>query len=59
MIHNLLDGSEQSKEKWVDILPFVLKKYNNTLHSTTGMKPNEAIKPSNHMEVWLAGSIPL
>ena len=41
------------KDKWIDILASVFQKYNNTKHSTTGMQPNEAVKPSNHMEVWL------
>ena len=27
--------------------------YNNTKHSTTGLAPNEAVKPSNHFDVWL------
>ena len=53
MIHNRLYGLEISKETWVDILPSVLKEYNNTLHSTTGMKPNEAKKKDNHFEVRL------
>ena len=53
MIHQRLEGLEQSKEQWVDILPSVLNKYNNTKHSTTGMKPNEAKKKDNHFEVWL------
>ena len=53
MIHQRLEGFGISKETWVEILPAVLKKYNNTKHSTTGMQPNEADKPSNHMEVWL------
>ena len=35
------------------MLPHVLNKYNNTKHSTTGLAPNEAVKPSNHMDVWL------
>ena len=52
MIHQRLEGLEISKEKWVDILPPVLKKYNNTSHSTTGIKPNDAVKPSNHFDVW-------
>ena len=42
MIHIRLEGLEINKEKWVDILPSVLKKYNNTEHSTINMKPNEA-----------------
>ena len=53
MIHQRLEGLEQSKEQWVDILPSVLNTYNNTKHSTTGKKPNEAKKKDNHFEVWL------
>ena len=53
MIHQRLDGLGISKEKWVDILPSVLKKYNNTSHPTAGMKPNEAKKKDNHFDVWL------
>ena len=53
MIHQRLEGLEISKEKWVDILPSVLKKYNSTSHPTTGMKPHDAVKPSNHFDVWL------
>ena len=53
MIHQRLDGLEVSKEKWVDMFDPVLKKYNNTKHSTTGLPPNESKKHSNHMEVWL------
>ena len=53
MIRKRLEGLEIPKEKWVDILPSVLQKYNNTEHSTTGLAPNEAVKPSNHMVVWL------
>ena len=53
MIRQRLEGLEISKEKWVEILPSVLKKYNNTKHSTTGMQPNGAKKKDNHFEVWL------
>ena len=53
MIHNRFEGLEISKEKWIDMLPSVLDKYNNTKHSTTGMQPNDAVKPSNHFVVWL------
>ena len=41
------------KEKWVDLLPSVIKKYNNTKHSTIGMTPNEARRGHNNVEVWL------
>ena len=53
MIHQRLDGLDMDKEKWVDVLPSVLKKYNNTKHSTTGVSPHEAKKKNNHVEVWL------
>ena len=53
MIHTRLEGFEMGKEKWVDMLPSVLKKYNNTKHSTTDFSPNEAKKKDNHFEVWL------
>ena len=53
MIHQRLEGLEVSKDKWIDMLPSVLNKYNNTKHSTTGMQPNEAKKKDNHFEVWL------
>jgi hypothetical protein len=53
MIHNRLDGLEMSKEKWTEMLPFVIKKYNNTEHSTTNVKPNDAKKDENKVEVWL------
>ena len=53
MIHTRLDGLEMSTEKWVEMLPAVLNKYNNTEHSTTGVKPNDAKKDENKVEVWL------
>ena len=53
MIHTRLEGLEIGKEKWVDMLGPVLKKYNNTKHSTTDFSPNEAKKKDNHFEVWL------
>ena len=52
-IHKRLEGLEINKEKWVDILPAVLKKYNNTPHSTINMSPNQAKDKKNHFEVWL------
>ena len=53
MIHTRLGGLEIDKQKWVELLPSVLKKYNNTKHSTTGMTPHMAKQSSNHVEVWL------
>ena len=53
MIHTRLEGMELKKEKWIDILPSVIKKYNNKTHSTTGMSPNTAKQGNNNIEVWL------
>ena len=53
MIHTRLGGLEMSKEKWVDLLPAILKKYNNTKHSTTDMSPNNAKQGNNNIEIWL------
>ena len=44
MIHARIDGLKLSVEKWVELLPAILRKYNNTKHSTTGMTPNDAKK---------------
>ena len=41
-IHKRLEGLEVNKEKWVDMLPAVLKRYNNTEHSTINTAPNNA-----------------
>ena len=53
MIHTRLEGLELDKEEWVELLPSVLKKYNNQKHSTTDMSPNMANMKDNHIEVWL------
>ena len=53
MIHTRLDGLDMTKEKWVDMLKPVLKKYNATKHSTTGVSPNDAKRKDNHIGVWL------
>ena len=53
IIHQRLDGLDISEETWVDILPSVLKKYNHTKHSTTGLAPSETKHNDNHFDVWL------
>ena len=53
MIHARLDGLEMEKEKWAEVLPSVLKKYNNKVHSTIGMTPEKARKDENTIEVYL------
>ena len=52
MIHTRLEGLEVSKEKWIDMLPSVLKEYNSTKHSTTGLPPNEA---THKATIWRCG----
>ena len=53
MIHARIEGLDLPVEKWVEMLPAILKKYNSTKHSTTGMTPNEAKQDDNKLKVWL------
>ena len=53
MIHARIEGLDLSVEKWVEILPAILNKYNNTKHSTTSITPNEAKREDNKLKVWL------
>ena len=34
-----------------NMVKHIVDKYNNTVHSTIKIKPNEAVKPSNHLWV--------
>jgi len=43
---------ETNSREWVDILPKIVDKYNNTKHSTIKMTPVEAIKPENEVPVF-------
>ena len=45
MIHDRVEGLKLDKEKWVNVLPIVLKQYNNRKHSTTGVSPANAKRP--------------
>ena len=53
MIHTRLEGLEKSRESWTEILPSVLKKYNNRIHGTTELSPIDARKPENQIEVFM------
>ena len=53
MIHTRLGGLEIDKQEWMSLLAPVLKKYNNTTHSTIRMSPNQAKQGNNNIEVWL------
>jgi hypothetical protein len=52
MIHDQMRGLTIASEKWVEVLPKVLKKYNNTKHSTTGVTPNEATRDDHKIDVY-------
>ena len=53
MIFTRLEGLEMEKQSWTEILPAVLKKYNNRVHGTTELSPIEARKPENQIQVYL------
>ena len=53
IIHTRLGGLEMRKEKWAELLPFALRNYSSTKHSTVGMTLHMAKQSSNHVEVWL------
>ncbi len=53
MIHKRLEGLTINTERWYELLQVVLKKYNETEHSTTGLAPNDARKDENRIRVWL------
>ena len=43
---------EKGNADWLSELPSVVKKYNNTIHSSTKKTPNQASKKSNEKEVY-------
>ena len=53
-IRNLLKKPvfEQGNADWLSELPSVVKKYNNTIHSSTKMTPIQASKKSNERKVY-------
>ena len=46
------DGTVESKTMYLDILPRILKQYNNTKHSSIKMTPVEASKKKNESTVY-------
>ena len=46
--------TETNSRNWFEILPDVLKTYNNKTHKTIGMSPVEASDPKNAAEVFLS-----
>ncbi len=53
MIHKRLEGLNKKKEEWVELVPIVLKYYNNKTHSTIGMSPVHALDPGNNLELYI------
>ena len=53
-IRNLLKKPvfEKGNAEWICELPSVVNKYNNTIHSSTKMTPNQASKKSNERKVY-------
>ena len=51
-VYRRLDGLKQDNNEWVKHVKHIVEKYNNTVHYTIEIKPNEAVKPSNHL--WVA-----
>ena len=51
-IYIILDALNQYKHEWVKHVKHIADKYHNTVHSTIELKPNEAVKPSNHL--WIS-----
>jgi hypothetical protein len=41
----------QGNKKWLDLLPQIVEKYNNSIHRTIKMKPKIAIKKSNEKKL--------
>lgn len=41
--------SEQGHYRWLDILPILVKSYNDTVHRTIGMKPNQVNDSNEHL----------
>ena len=47
----LFERVQHTGKSWHLLLPAVIKQYNNTIHSSTKLKPIDAIKDSNANEV--------
>ena len=50
-MYRRLDGLRQDKSGWIKHVNNILKKYNDTVHSTIEISPNDALRPSNALWV--------
>lgn len=54
LIHTRIIGLKLEHERWIDLLPKVVKLYNEKhIHSTINMEPIKALDPSNKLQVFL------
>lgn len=54
LIHTRIVGLKLEHERWIDLLPKVVKLYNEKrIHSTIGTTPRQARDPSNRLQVYL------
>ena len=54
LIHTRILGLKLQHERWIDLLPKVVKLYNEKhIHSTINMEPIKALDPDNKLQVYL------
>jgi hypothetical protein len=54
LIHKRILGLKLEDERWIDLLPNVVKLYNEKhIHSTTGLTPRQALDPNNKFQVYM------
>jgi hypothetical protein len=53
MIMTRVEALHMAHEEWVKLLPAVLKKYNSTIHNTTGVSPENGRLRQNKLEVYI------
>ena len=52
LIHTRITGLNLPNERWIDLLPKVVKYYNEKhVHNTIGMSPKMALNKDNHLQV--------
>ena len=52
MIHTRTEGLDLTVEKWIQMLPAILRISNNMKYYTTGVTPNQAKRGDNKLKVW-------
>ena len=54
LIHTRIIGLKLEHERWIDLLPKVVKLYNEKhIHSTINKEPIKALDPNNKLQVFL------